>query len=204
MSDRPRSGVVLAGGYSTRFEGADKALATVEGRPMLARVVGRLAGVVDHLVVSCRADQEPAFAAALDGVTDTPIAFVPDPEPDGGPLAGLAASLAAVETPFAAVVACDMPFLDPDFVAYLFERAAGHDAAIPELDDGHLQPTQAVYRADRLAAVADRLLAADRRSLYGALDELDTVVIPASTVAAHTDWRSLRDVNSRADLDDLR
>ncbi|WP_253738158.1 molybdenum cofactor guanylyltransferase [Halohasta salina] len=203
MTDRPRSGVVLAGGYSTRFEGADKALATVDGRPMLARVVDRLAGVVDRLVVSCRTDQQPAFETALAGVTDTPVAFVHDPEPDGGPLAGLAASCGAVETTYAAVVACDMPFLDPAFVSFLFERAAGHDAAIPELEGGHLQPTQAVYRANRLEAVATRQLAADRRSLHGALDEIDTVVIPASTVAAHTDWRSLRDVNSRADLEAL-
>mgnify|MGYP006272774449 CR=1 FL=1 len=201
MTDRPRSGVVLAGGYSTRFEGADKALATVDGRPMLARVVDRLAGVVDRVVVSCRADQRPAFEAALGAVDGTPVEFVLDPEPDGGPLAGLAASLAAVESTYTAVVACDMPFIDPDFVSVLFERAAGHDAAVPELDDGHLQPTQAVYRADALRAVATRRLAADRRSLHGALDDLDTVVIPASTVAANTDWRSLRDVNSRADLD---
>ena len=204
MSDRPRSGVVLAGGYSTRFGEADKALAAVGGRPMLARVVDRLAAVVDRIIVSCRADQQSAFEAALDGVGGgTPVEFVLDPDPDEGPLAGLAASLAAVETTYAAVVACDMPFVDPTFVAVLFERAAGHDAAVPELDDGHLQPTQAVYRADQLRAVAARRLAADRRSLHGALDELDTVVLPASTVAAHTDWRSLRDVNSRADLEEL-
>ncbi|MFW6321677.1 MAG: molybdenum cofactor guanylyltransferase [Halohasta sp.] len=200
MSDR-RTGVVLAGGYSTRFGERDKALAVVDGTPMIARVVDRLAEVVDEIVISCRDDQRPGFRrvlSALDG--DPPVRFVTDPVDDRGPLAGLAASFETVDSTYTAVVACDMPFVDPSFIAFLFEQARGHDAAVPELEDGYLQPTQAVYHVDRLSEVASRRLADDRRSLQGALDELDTVVVGADTVAAHTDPRSLRDINTREDL----
>ena len=202
MTGQTRTGVVLAGGYSTRFGEEDKALAEIDGTPMLARVVDRLAAVVDCVVVSCRTDQQPAFERALAALDcDCPIRFVTDPEPDRGPLAGIAHAFDAVASAYAAVVACDMPFVDPSFIGFLFEQAAGHEAAVPELKDGYHQPTQAVYRVDRLSAVADRRLAADDLSLQGALDALDTVVIPAATVSAHTDWRSLTDVNSRADLE---
>jgi len=204
MDTDTRTGVVLAGGYSTRFGEQDKAFAEIDGTPMLTRVVDRLAGVVDCVVVSCRTDQQPAFEGALAAIVDeTSVRFALDPEPDRGPLAGIGHAFEAVESTYAAVVACDMPFVDPEFVRFLFEQAAGHDAAVPELDDGYRQPTQAVYHVDSFSLVADRRLAADKRSLQGVLDALDTVVIPASTVAVHTEWRTLADVNTRADLDAL-
>ena len=193
--DTDRTAVVVAGGYSTRFGDRDKALAEIDSRPMLARVVDRVGNVVDSVVVSCRDDQRAAFAAALDGV-DTPVRFVTDPEPDGGPLVGITAAFETIDSPYAAVVACDMPFVDPSFVRFLFSRAAGHDAALPELDDGHRQPTQAVYQVDRTASVAAERLAAGKRSLRGLLADLDTVVIPPATVTDRTEPRSLTDVNT--------
>jgi molybdopterin-guanine dinucleotide biosynthesis protein A len=192
-----RTAVVLAGGYSTRFGDTDKALAEIDGRPMLARVVARVGAVVDSVVVSCRDDQRAAFAVGLDGIDDAPIRFVTDPEPDGGPLVGIVSAFEAVDSQYAVVVACDMPFVDPAFIEFLFSQAGGHDAVVPELDDGHRQPTQAVYRVDRTVAVADERLAAGNRSLRGLLDTLETVVIPAETVLDHTDQQSLTDINTR-------
>ena len=204
MDTDTRTAVVLAGGYSTRFGEQDKALAEIDGTPMLARVVDRLADVVDCVVVSCRTDQQPAFKRVLAAIDDeTSVWFAPDPEPDRGPLAGIGHAFGVVDSTYAAVVACDMPFVDPAFIGFLFEQAAGHDAAVPELDDGYRQPTQAVYHVDRLSAVADRRLNDGDRSLQGALDALDTVVIPAATVSDYTEWRTLADVNTRADLDAL-
>ena len=197
IADADRTAVVLAGGYSTRFGDTDKALAEIDGRPMLAHVVARAGTAVDSVVVSCRDDQRAAFAAGLDDIDDAPVQFVTDPEPDGGPLVGIANAFEAVDSPYAAVVACDMPFVDPGFVEFLFSRAGGHDAAVPELDDGHRQPTQAVYHVDRTVAVAAERLAAGKRSLRGLLDAVETVVIPAETVLDHTDRQSLTDINTR-------
>lgn len=205
MTDNSRTGVVLAGGYSTRFGETDKALAEIDGTPMIARVVDRLSAVVDSLVVSCRDDQQAGFDRAIAALDlDIPVRFALDPEPDRGPLAGIAQSFEGVDTAYAAVVACDMPFVDPSFVAFLFDQAAGHDAAVPELKDGHRQPLQAVYHVDRTSTVAEQRLAADSRSLQRTLAELDTVVVDPETVSDHTVWRSLRDLNSRAEFDRLR
>jgi len=203
IADADRTAVVLAGGYSTRFGDTDKALAEIDGRPMLAHVVARAGTAVDSVVVSCRDDQRAAFAAGLDDIDDAPVQFVTDPEPDGGPLVGIANAFETVDSPYAVVVACDMPFVDPAFIEFLFSQAAGHDAAVPELDDGHRQPTQAVYRVDRTIAVAAERLAAGERSLRGLLDALETVVIPAETVLDHTDRQSLTDINTRERFDSV-
>lgn len=205
MDSHHQTGVVLAGGYSTRFGEADKALAEIDGTPMVARVVARLSTVVDSVVVSCRDDQQPAFEEAIGALDlDISVQFALDADPDQGPLAGIAHSFEEVDSTYAAVVACDMPFVDPAFIEFLFDQVAEHDAAVPELENGHRQPTQAVYHVARTATVATRRLAADNRSLHGALAALDTVVIPSETVEEHTTWRSLRDLNSREAFEELR
>ncbi|WP_340100685.1 molybdenum cofactor guanylyltransferase [Salinibaculum salinum] len=204
MTDSERSAVVLAGGYSIRFGIGDKALAAIDGKPMLVRVVDRLTSAVDTVLVSCRAEQRSDFERALGSAGLASLTqFAIDPVPDRGPLAGIRNSFERVDSEYAAVVACDMPRLDPTFLQFLFDRADGSDAVVPELRGGHLQPMHAVYHVERVRSVADQLLASDRRSLHGAFDRLDTTVIPAATVAEQTDWRSLHDVNSPADLDSL-
>jgi len=50
-------------------------------------------------------------------------------------MAGIATGLNAADAEYAFVVACDMPFVDPEFVDYLFERAQRHDAAVPRPDE---------------------------------------------------------------------
>lgn len=193
-----RAGVVLAGGGSERFGDRDKALATVDGEPMLARVASRVGEAVGHVVVNCRAEQREAFERALsESGVDVTVAV--DPTPDEGPLAGLRTGLDAVGCEYVAVVACDMPGVEPAFLSRLFERAAGHDAAVPVLDD-EPQPAQAVYRAPAIRRAAQRQLSNDRRSLRGALGRLDVVEVPVEAVADVPARRSLADLNTREAL----
>ena len=92
-SGRKRLGAVLAGGQSTRF-GSDKALATLDGVRLLDRQVAWLAAHCDAVIVVGR--QDPAHIC------------VPDwPEPDCGPLGGLAGALRyARDNGFDEVLSC--------------------------------------------------------------------------------------------------
>jgi molybdopterin-guanine dinucleotide biosynthesis protein A len=195
-----RSGVILAGGRSTRFEGGDKAVADLAGEPMVRRVADRVAAVVDELVLNCRTDQEPALREAVDGV-DAPVSVAVDPEPDRGPTAGLAAGLDAADAEYAAVVACDMPFVDPAFLAWLFERADGHDAAVPRPDEWY-QTTQAVYRTEPVAAACERVLADDDDDgrILTALSALDVAAVDREAVEAHGSMATFENVNTREEL----
>jgi len=193
-----RTGIVLAGGYSRRFGEQDKALVTLCGKPLLAHVRKRVSSVTDRVLVSCREEQQPAFENVLD--SKSPVEFVPDPVPDQGPLAGLSAALESVETPYTVVVACDMPAVDPDFLALLFARATGSDGAVPRLDEERIQPTQAVYRTEAMATAANDALENGERSLRRALDRLDVTYISPATIEEVTDWASLRNVNTPEEL----
>jgi len=203
--DERSTGVVLAGGRSTRFEGGDKALAVVDGTPMLARVVGRLGAATDAVVVNCRDDQRAAFERALADV-DVPVRFAIDDRPDEGPLVGLDTVLAAVSAPRVLVVACDIPFLDPGFLDALLAAVDGEagspDAAVPVDATGFATPTCAAYRTDALAASVTDALAAGSLRLRDALEELDVRTVTPDEFGASR--HALADVDTRADLQQLR
>jgi len=195
----PRTaGVVLAGGYSTRYGDRDKALAPVEGTPMLRRVVERVERVVDAVVVNCRADQRAAFAEALDG-TGASVAFALDPVDDAGPLAGLQTGLAAVGAPVTVLVACDMPYVDPHFLTAMVERLDGHEAVVPA-PEGSRQPTQSVLQTNAGQTAAEAALADGESALRAAFDRLETLELGDETLTALDADESLRDVNRPSDL----
>lgn len=141
------AGVVVAGGHSERFGDEEKALATLDGRPMLRHVAAALSERTDRLVVNCRRDQRDAFAAALDGLDPQ---FAVDPTPGRGPVAGLRTALRTSGARRAVVAACDLPRLDPagvDCLVDVFEANPRTDAAIPVVD-GHRRPLCAAYAVE--------------------------------------------------------
>lgn len=97
-----RIGAILAGGGSRRF-GSDKALAMIDGKPMIAHVAAWMAAECDAVAVCGRAWGE--------------LLTLPDqPGPGYGPLGGLLAALehAARADAHAVLVApCDMPHVPP-------------------------------------------------------------------------------------------
>jgi molybdopterin-guanine dinucleotide biosynthesis protein A len=138
--------VVLAGGAATRMGGAAKPTRIIGGSPLVARVLDAVADAEPRVVVG------PASLAGLlpAGVSRT----VEDP-PGGGPVAALAAGLRLVpdDVPVVAVLAADLPFLDPPAIAAL--RAgltSGVDAAVLVDDQGRPQWLCAAWRRDALTA----------------------------------------------------
>jgi len=195
------TGVVVAGGRSTRMGDRDKTVLEVAGEPMVRRVAERLTAATDDLVVNCRADQRDAIAAALAGLDPT---FAVDEEPDRGPVGGIATGLAAADADYAAVVAADLPLLDPGLLGHLFERARGHDAAVPRPGEW-FEPLHAVYRPEPMAEACEAALAeasgdGDAR-IVEPLFSLDYVVVERSDLVAHGSLDSFESVDTPADLE---
>ncbi|HEX4588477.1 MAG TPA: molybdenum cofactor guanylyltransferase [Gemmataceae bacterium] len=186
------AGIVLCGGKSSRM-GQAKAWLPFGGEFMLPRVVRLLSEVVSPIIVVSSPGQElPPLPA------DTVVAH--DPQPDLGPLQGLAAGLRAVNGAHAAYVSsCDVPLLLPAFVRRMIDLLGDFDAAIPDVA-GRLHPLAAVYQI-QAAAVAERLLSTGERRLTSLSALLRTRIVPAAELAdADPDFFSLRNVNTPADL----
>lgn len=157
MSSRA-GGIILAGGSSRRM-GEDKNRLLLGDRTLLAHVIGRVAMVCDPVVVVARsAGDYPGCGAAV----------VADRWPGGGPLGGLITGLDALTTSWAAVVAGDLPFVEPAVLAGLLGLRAGWDAVVPDVG-GLPQPHCAVY-AKAAVSVASAVFDAGGRSLRELLD----------------------------------
>jgi len=145
-----RSGVVLAGGGSTRFDDGDKAVAMLRDRPLVLHVVDAVSGAVDEVVVVARDDDQMDELSFLDAeiVTDSVKGY--------GPVAGLEAGFGAANGESCFVTACDTPLLRSEVVELLFEAAEGYGGAVPSND--YLEPLMAVYdRAPMLEAAGNAI-----------------------------------------------
>jgi molybdopterin-guanine dinucleotide biosynthesis protein A len=142
-------GAVLAGGESRRF-GSDKALALIEGIPLVERAAATLARAFPEVViVSSRAP------------TTTAWRHVADERAGQGPLAGIEAALRhAADHGFqgAFVLACDLPLVDSATVAAVASALGDHAAAAPAgPGDRRWEPLCAVYRVECLPLVSAAL-----------------------------------------------
>jgi molybdopterin-guanine dinucleotide biosynthesis protein A len=173
--------------------GADKATMEVGGVTLLERAVTRLREVCDPVLIAPGEVSLPPAAAYVS---------VLDAMPGAGPLAGLVAALRAAPHRLLAVVAVDLPWLDPALFRLLAGRIGEHDAALSETDRG-VEPLHAVYARSALPAAEVALRSPDR-SLRGLIDGLRTVrVMPAEWRAAGISERFSRNVNTPADLAEL-
>lgn len=157
--------IILAGGESSRM-GRDKAALPLNGRPLLQTVIDAVQPLFAHTLVSVR---EPRAGIALQQVCDA--------QTGAGPLAGLVSAIEKSATPWAFVVACDMPFISPAVIERLAALRGANQAVVP-MAAGHAQPLLAFYARSCLPLLRERLAGGDR-SLTGALKTLNVRYVEA-------------------------
>lgn len=193
------TGVIVAGGRSTRMGGRAKALLEIAGEPLVARVAERLDRATDRLIVNCRSDQREPIEAALSGSGFDPT-FAIDPEPDQGPIAGIATGLRAVDSEYAVVVAVDIPFVDPDILSYLTDRVVGHDAAVPRPSEW-FEPLHAVYRPGSMITACERALETADPRIIQPLSSLDVTVVDRRELLEHGSLDSFEGIDTPQDAE---
>jgi len=137
--------------------GADKGLVELDGKPMVAHVLARLAPQVAAILVNANQNVERYDAFGYPVVSDAVGGFA-------GPLAGLHAGMTAAKSAFVVTVPCDSPFLPMDLVARLaaaLERAGAQLAVARTFDQPH--PVFALVRRDVLPNLAAFLESGGRK-----------------------------------------
>jgi len=202
MSSGGVTGIVLAGGRSTRF-GADKLVAEVGGRPLLHRAIAAVAAVVDEVVVVVGADSP---APTLPPDVPVPVVVARDAVAGQGPLGGLVAGLAAASHPLAILVGGDQPDLRPVLLRELLRSVSpepdGPPFDVVGLEDaGQLRPLPVALRVATVRPAAEAALTAGTRSLVDLFDRLQAGRLGRERWRAlDPEGDSLRDVDTRDDL----
>lgn len=182
--------LILAGGKATRLGGVDKRQLVIDGRTIFARQIEALAPRVAEILVSARADVA-GYRTVHDSVADI------------GPLAGIAAGLAAATTPWLLVIAGDMPNIDGTLVELLLAHGDAESDAVGIRIGDRAEPLCAAYRVATwrpivTARITARLLKAsalltDERVRVRWIEEGEVRRVDPSL-------RALRNVNSPSDL----
>lgn len=183
-------GIILCGGESSRM-GRAKAWLPFGGEFLLQRVVRVVAGVVRPVVVVAAPGQElPPLPDGIEIVRDSVSAR--------GPLAGLAAGLAALDGRVDAVYlsSCDVPFLKPEFVRTVIGQLQESAVAVPQIQ-GYPHPLAGIYRL-QVCAVVERMLAENRLRLRDVFNEVPTRFLGAELFE---EVNSLRNVNTPAEYE---
>lgn len=188
MSDRPVTGVILAGGESRRM-GTDKASLVIGDRSLVRRVVDRLvaAGCEPVLVLHRRPEE----------LTDVAVPIVADRHGGQGPLDGVITALSISSTPVVVTVPVDLPRFDHDDIVRLIaelENRSELDVVVAVDPFGRDQHLAAAWRKDRCLPILQESFTNGERAVRRAIDGL---VTGRSVVTSD----HLLNLNSPADLE---
>ncbi|MBM2826574.1 MAG: molybdopterin nucleotidyltransferase and molybdopterin-guanine dinucleotide biosynthesis protein [Dehalococcoidia bacterium] len=147
--------IVLAGGKSRRM-GKDKLAETIGGRSLLQRVVDTLLPLSREVIV---VTHQQRYDLPLSPHPRVRIAE--DLLPDAGPLGGIYTGLTLSSSPYAYVVAGDMPFINPALLLHMADLREGNQA-VAITSGGEPQPLHAIYARSCLPAVESMVLPSGR------------------------------------------
>ena len=162
MRSRWRSGVLLAGGSSSRFGGQPKGLAPFGDARLADRPLAALRAVCDEmLVASNHADAERWFPG---------IRVMRDTTAGRGGLGALETALCAAQHDTVLVCAWDMPFVTAELLDTLATIVdAGATCCVPVHPDGTSEPLCAAYARAMCAPAATLLLQGGERAAHSLL-----------------------------------
>jgi molybdopterin-guanine dinucleotide biosynthesis protein A len=131
---REISAYIIAGGQSKRF-GSDKARYRFMGKELILHVHDVISRIFENIILVSYSDMEDLLPG---------VERIEDVFPDLGPIGGIHTALVHSENPVIFAVACDMPFLNADFIRFMTGFADDHDVVIPG-DGDKLEPLHALY-----------------------------------------------------------
>jgi molybdopterin-guanine dinucleotide biosynthesis protein A len=184
----PLAAAILTGGRASRMGGQRKSLLTVGGSPIIERQLAVLRQVA-----------EPIFQVTSPNRTpDIGLAVVIDEFPERGALGGIYTAIVRSPHERTLVVACDMPFLDERFLAYMAALEA--DLVIPRSNRGY-EPLCAIYSRACAAPIRERIIRGELEASR-LPDGVKVAEVSAETVAAYDpDGLLLVNVNTPHDYE---
>ena len=173
---------------------------TIDGVPMIGRVIQRVSPVVDEIIIAAR---DPAQGMCITEAIPDDLMVVYDSVIGYGPIAGILAGLLASKSEYSVCLACDLPYANPDVIDALFGCAEerGGDAAIPMHPNGMLETLHAVYGRPMIPA-CQSVTESGARTVRSAISLLSRAVfIPTESLRRFDpDLRTFLNVNYPEDL----
>lgn len=193
-----KGAVILAGGKSSRL-GRNKAFILLQNKPLVRHVYDTVASVCESIVLTTKPSRG---ASRYSTVLPSSVRVAYDVTKAQTPLVGILSGFSALNTQYAMVVACDMPFIKVEVIRHLFNSAGNSDTAVPVWPDGSVEPLFAVYNVRRAKESFESTLRAGLTSPQKALKALKRVNYVSVEAVRKYDPHmvSFFNINTEADL----
>ncbi len=159
-----RAALILAGGKARRFQQKgkdwqDKALANLDGKPLLIHAVKNALSVVDQVVVCVNDEKrkEQYLKVLADFSLSNVKVVVDEAGHIRGPNLAIMSGLKSVSVDYCLTLPCDMPFLMPQVAEYMFKAVEGVEVAVPMWPDGMLETLMMVLERKNGLEIAQTL-----------------------------------------------
>lgn len=191
MMARPEVwGGILVGGRSRRM-GTAKQNLVLDGKTFAERIAAALVAHTAGIALLGDGEVAPALAS---------LPRAPDAEAAAGPLAGLLGAFAWRPQAAWLIVACDLPLVSPDAIAWLLaQRRDDRTAILPRLVGDRVEPLCALYEPGAQPLLL-ALAASGRGSLQPLAGKLG-VATPAPPLPLARSWRNVNTVEELLDLE---
>jgi len=187
------TGIILSGGENSRM-GVNKAFVVMDGERLIDRTLKIFKDLFHEVIIVTN--------APLDYL-DLDATIVTDIYPGKKALGGIYTGLFFASCPYAFVAACDMPYLNPRFIAWMMQQAPAYDLIVPQSPDG-LEPLHAIYAKSCLPHMKRRIIQ-DRLKVTGFYKGLKCLTIQeAIQKNFDPDMRMFININTPEDLGRLK
>lgn len=185
------SGVILAGGTNSRFNGIVKANLVIGGRTIISMAMNTLQEIFKEIIIVTNTPKD--FAEYTDFI------IVADIIQNKGPLGGIHAALKATSGEAVFVFAGDMPFLDKEIIVSLINSFTDNKCKIliPKTGD-YIEPLHAIYSKLILKNIEDYLEASNKNAIRDFVKLVHTFYLPLEN--SEKTRRAFTNINYPEDL----
>jgi molybdenum cofactor guanylyltransferase len=186
------SGIILAGGSGSRFNGRMKPRIIIEGKTIISRIISVIRDIFDDIIIVTNSPEEFEDFSFCSIIRDEIL--------NAGPLGGIHAAMKASQKKAIFVFAGDMPFLDRKIIQRMTiaYNKADVDALVPRIEE-YIEPLHSIYNRS-LAEHLEAYLKSDcRHAVRDYIGSLKVQYIQFEGSEAVK--RAFTNINSPSDID---
>jgi molybdopterin-guanine dinucleotide biosynthesis protein A len=185
---------IMAGGKSSRM-GTDKSFVRLLGKPLIEHLLERIKGLGEETILITNRQAEYVHLG---------LPMFSDVLPEKGSLGGIYTAIHYSQQPYILVIACDMPFVNPDLLRYMIGLADGSYEVIVPRVEGYPEGLHAIYHKDCLEPIRQRL-EADQLKVVGFYDAVRVRYLDEPEYQSFDpQGLSFRNINTPQELDEAR
>ncbi len=184
--------VILVGGKSSRM-GTNKAFLELKGKTFIELQIELLREMFDEIFISANTSSEYEYL-------NLPI--FKDVYPGKGPLGGIYTSLINSSSLHTFMLACDMPFVEPELIKHLKDLTKEYDVVIPKSEKG-LEPLHAFYSKKCIDQIKKSLDENNLR-IISFFPHVNVKVVELGSLASSARFKdSIKNLNTMDDYKDV-